>query len=132
MTIRHTKNTISYIRYHLVFCPRYRRKIFDIPGLKERFIELTTDEYKKHDIEIISLKCNTDYVYMVISVVPSQDLASIMRIIKGATSVKLREEFSEPHAMTSLWTRHYFVSTSDTLNDETINWYVNTQKKRPD
>lgn len=69
---------------------------------------------------------------MVISVVPSQDLASIMRIIKGATSVKLREEFSEPHAMTSLWTRHYFVSTSDTLNDETINWYVNTQKKRPD
>lgn len=34
---RRTKTTVSLINYHFVFCPRYRRKIFNIPGVEIRF-----------------------------------------------------------------------------------------------
>ncbi|MBQ3962495.1 MAG: transposase, partial [Erysipelotrichaceae bacterium] len=34
---RRTKTTVSLINYHFVFCPRYRRKIFNIPGVAESF-----------------------------------------------------------------------------------------------
>ncbi|MCR5691071.1 MAG: transposase, partial [Eubacterium sp.] len=38
---KHTKTTVSLINYHFVFCPRYRRKIFNIQGVEDRFKELT-------------------------------------------------------------------------------------------
>ncbi|WP_367303522.1 transposase, partial [uncultured Dubosiella sp.] len=37
---RCSQTTVSMVRYHFVFCPRYRRKIFLIPGVEERFKEL--------------------------------------------------------------------------------------------
>ncbi|HIS60791.1 MAG TPA: transposase, partial [Candidatus Scybalomonas excrementigallinarum] len=37
---RHTNTTVSLINYHFVFCPRYRRKIFLIPKVEQRFKEL--------------------------------------------------------------------------------------------
>lgn len=33
---KRTTTTVSFINYHFVFCPRFRRKIFDIPGVEER------------------------------------------------------------------------------------------------
>ena len=41
---QHTKTTVSLIHYHFVFCPRYRRKIFKIPGVEARFKELAIAE----------------------------------------------------------------------------------------
>ncbi len=37
---RRTQTTVSLINYHFVFCTRYRRKIFLIPNLEERFKDL--------------------------------------------------------------------------------------------
>lgn len=34
---KHTKTTVSLVNYHFVFCPRYRRKIFLIPGVEDVF-----------------------------------------------------------------------------------------------
>ena len=68
---------------------------------------------------------------MFVNVLPTMSISDIMKQIKGATSVKLREEFSQLRAMPSLWTRNYFVSTEGNVSSETIKWYVDTQKTRP-
>lgn len=47
---RHTKTTVSLINYHFVFCPRYRRKIFLIPNVEERFKELVKMKCKELEI----------------------------------------------------------------------------------
>ena len=128
---RHTKTTVSLINYHCVFCPRYRRKIFNIPGVEQRFKELTIAECDKCDIEVLALECHIDHVHIFLSVLPSMSIPDIMRQIKGATSLRLREEFPQLKAMPSLWTRSYFVSTAGNVSSETIKWYVDTQKTRP-
>ena len=128
---KHTKTTVSLLNYHIVFCPRYRRKIFNIPGLEARFKELTAAECEKQHIDILAMECHVDHVHMFVSVLPSQDIPTVVKQIKGATSIALRDEYRELAAMPSLWTRSYFVSTAGNVSSDTILWYVNTQKTRP-
>ena len=128
---KHTKTTVSLINYHFVFCPRYRRKIFNIEGLEQRFKELTISECSRLGIEILSLECHADHVHMFVSTLPTMSIPSIMKHVKGASSAALRTEFAQLKAMPSLWTRNYFVSTAENVSPETIKWYVGTQKTRP-
>lgn len=125
-----TTTAVSLIHYHFVFCPRYRRKIFLIPGVEERFKEITKDYCQESGIEILSMECYKDHVYLFVSVLPQMSIPEIMKRVKGCTSHRLREEFSELSQMPSLWTRSYFVSTADHVSSETIQWYVETQKTR--
>lgn len=128
---KHTKITVSLINYHFVFCPRYRRKIFYIDGVEQRFKELTIVVCNKHGIEILAMECHINHVHMFMSVLPTMSIPEIMKQIKGASSIQLRQEFPQLSAMPSLWTRSYFVSTAGNVSSETVKWYVDTQKTRP-
>lgn len=126
-----TKTTVSSIKYHLVFCPRYRRKIFNIPGFERRFKELVSAACEEQEIEILDMECGEDYVYIYVSVIPAISIRDIMNCIKSCTTVTLRKEFEQLKAMPNLWTRNYFVTTENRIDHETIQWYVNSQKNRP-
>ena len=108
----------------------FQRINFIITGLEKRFKKLTKAECAKCGIEILALECHIDHVHIFVSVLPTMSIPNIMKQIKGATSLILREEFPQLKAMTSLWTRSYFVSTTGNVSSETIKWYVDTQKIR--
>ncbi len=127
---RKTKTTVSLINYHFVFCPRYRRKIFNIPGVEDRFKELTLLECKRLGLDVLAMECHIDHVHLFLSCLPTMSPSEVMHRIKGATSFSLRKEFSRLERMPSLWTRSFFVSTAGNVSSETIRWYVETQKTR--
>ena len=129
---RHTNTTVSLINYHFVFCPRYRRKIFLINGVEERFKNLVKYVCKEMKIEIIAIECDKDHTHIFLNTLPTLSPSDIMQKIKGYTSKVLREEFKELFNMPSLWTRSYFVSTAGNVSSETIKIYVENQKKRYD
>ena len=128
---RRTKTTVSLINYHLVFCPRYRRKIFNIPGVEDRFKELASEACKNHGIEILTMECHIDHVHMFVSTPPNVSAGDVIKFIKGNTAHKLMNEFPVLSAMPTVWTRSYFASTAGDVSSETIEWYVKTQKTRP-
>ena len=127
---RHTNTTVSLINYHFVFCPRYRRKIFLIPKIEQRFKTLVNDKCKELEIEIITIECDKDHVHMFLNCLPTQSPSDIMQHIKGCTSKILREEFEILRKMPSLWTRSYFVSTAGNVCSETIKKYEKKKKTR--
>ena len=127
---KRTKTTVSLINYHFVFCPRYRRKIFLIPKVEDRFKYLVKYICKEMDIEIIAIECDKDHTHMFLNCLPTLSPADIMQKIKGITSRALRDEFKELKKMPSLWTRSYFVSTAGNVSSETIKKYVENQKTR--
>jgi len=127
---KRTKTTVSLINYHFVFCPRYRRKIFLIPKVEDRFKYLVKYICKEMDIEIIAIECDKDHTHMFLNCLPTLSPADIMQKIKGVTSRVLRDEFEELKKMPSLWTRSYFVSTAGNVSSETIKKYVENQKTR--
>lgn len=127
---RRTKTTVSLINYHFVFCPRYRRKIFDIPNVETRFKEIAKNICDELEIKIIAIECDRDYTHMFLNCPPMLSPSDIMNKIKGVSSRIIRNEFEELSKMPSLWTRSYFVSTAGNVSSETIKEYVENQKKR--
>lgn len=127
---RRTNTTVSLINYHFVFCPRYRRKIFLIPRVEERFKTLVKEKCEEMEINIIAIECDKDHVHIFLNCLPTLSPANIMQNIKGYTSKILREEFVQLSKMPSLWTRSYFVSTAGNVCSGTIKKYVENQKKR--
>lgn len=124
------KTTVSMIRYHIIFCPRFRRKIFTIPNLKSRFTELASLACRDLEVEIINISYGDDYVYLHVKCLPEESPAAVVKTIKMATSYILRNEFEELHRMPNLWTRNYFASTEEKIAQDTIQWYVSLQKTR--
>ena len=128
---RRTNTTVSLLNYHFVFCPRYRRKIFDVPGVDEYFKKLVAEVCGQHDLQILAMECDHDHVHLFVSAPPTTAPYEIMKWIKGATSRKIRMQFSALNSMSALWTRSYFVSTAGKVSSATIRHYVETQKTRP-
>lgn len=129
-TYYRTKTTVSLINYHFVYCPKYRRKIFLIPHVEERFKELTRQACEHYGIKVLAMECHIDHAHLFLQCLPTQSPAEIMKLLKGATSHKLRNEFTVLSRMSNLWTRSYFVSTAGNISSRTIQKYVDTQKTR--
>ena len=127
---RTTKTTVSLINYHFIFCPRYRRKIFLIPNVEERFKHMVKFICDELEIEIIAIECDKDHTHMFLNCIPTLSPSDIMQKIKGVTSRVLRDEFNELKKMPSLWTRSYFITTSVNVSSETVKKYVENQKTR--
>jgi putative transposase len=125
-----TNTTVSLINYHFVICPRYRRKIFLIPGVEDDFKKLITDECKLLGIKILAMECHVDHAHLFLQCLPTQSPAKIMKRLKGYTSLHIRQDIEKLSQMPTLWTRSYFVSTTENISSDTIMEYVNTQKTR--
>ena len=68
---RYTNTTVSLIHYHFIFCPRYRRKIFLIPRVEQRFKELIQLKCQELEIEIITIECDKDHVHIFLNCSPT-------------------------------------------------------------
>lgn len=127
---RRTRTSVSLINYHIVFCPRYRRKVFLVPGFEDRFKSLVYEIAVKNDYQILALECHVDHCHIFISVPPSVSAAEAVKVIKTNTSRVLRAEFDFLSKAPTLWTRSYFASTAGNVSSDTIKRYVDSQKTR--
>lgn len=127
---RYKNTSVSMINYHLIFCPRYRRKIFLIDGVETRFKELVTQICEQNNYNLIAMECNKDHCHLFVNVPPDVSAADAVRVIKTNTARILLKEFPEFAATQNLWTRSYFASTAGTVSATTIKHYIEAQKKR--
>ena len=127
---RHKNTGVSWSCYHLVFCPLYRRKIFLVPGVEDRFKELVREISCRSDFELLALECDTDHCHIFVNVPPDIRAADAVRVIKTNTARPLLAEFEAFRHMRHLWTRSYFASTAGKVSQEAIERYSADQKKR--
>ena len=124
----YNNTSVTMLHYHLIFSPKYRRKIFNIDGVEARFKELVKEVCGNHGLSIISLECDIDHCHIFISAQPTQAVSKIVQLIKNITSQNLRSEFEELSKMQTLWTRSYFASTAGEVSTKTIKQYIDSQK----
>ncbi|WP_101773522.1 IS200/IS605 family transposase [Peptostreptococcus faecalis] len=127
---RDSKTTVSLINYHFVFCPRYRRKIFEDSKVDIRFKSVIQEICIENDWDIIAIETDKEHCHLFINVQPIYSPSEIMKIIKGITSRKLRQEFEHLSKMPSVWTRSFFVSTAGDVSSKIIKRYVENQRTR--
>ena len=125
MQTKKTRWSHYLCNYHLVWIPKYRRKI--LTGEVARELEkLLREVVEKSGMEIISLSIQPDHVHVFLSAPPRFAPAEIVNLLKGYTSRKLRERFPELKAVhpRSLWVRSYYVGTAGHVSQETIKRYI--------
>ena len=125
-----SNNNIMYsCKYHVVWCPKYRRKVLVSP-VSERLRELIIQKCLEINVDIIEMEIMPDHVHLLIEVDPQFGINRATRSIKGFTSHTLRKEFpSLKTRLPTLWTNSYFVSTVGGAPLDVIKQYIENQKR---
>jgi len=125
-----TNNNVVYsCKYHVVWCPKYRRKVL-VGAISERLEELIKQRCHEINAEIIEMEIMPDHVHMLLEVDPQYGINSAVRSIKGFTSYSLRKEFKElTTRLPTLWTMSYFVSTENDAPLDAIKQYIENQPR---
>ena len=124
-----TNNNVVYsCKYHVVWCPKYRRKVL-VDGVDERLKEIAHAVAEEMRFEIIEMEVMPDHVHMLVEVDPQLGIHKAVKRIKGRSSHDLREEFPWlRRRLPSLWTNSYFVSTVGGAPLAAARRYIEDQK----
>jgi len=125
----HDNHTVHLIVYHIIWCPRRRRKILNGP-VANRLEQIIHEVANEHNWKIVHLAIQSDHVHLFIRTDPYTLPTDIARLIKGRSSHHMRKEFPHLARMPSLWTRSAFYSTAGKVSSETIQKYIERQSKR--
>lgn len=124
------RNVVYSCKYHVIFCPKYRKKIL-VGNVAKRAKQIFREVAKEKRIDIIEMEIMPDHVHLLLEVDPQFGIHKAVKNLKGRTSFFLRKEFEEIKSkLPCLWTNSYFVSTVGGAPLSVIKQYVATQKER--
>jgi len=117
-------------KYHIVFTPKYRRKIIYYQ-LREDIQKIIRDLCRWKGVEIIEGHMMSDHIHLLVSIPPKYSVSQIMGYLKGKSAMmiferhaNLKYKFGNRH----FWAQGYYVSTVG-LNTATIEKYIREQEK---
>jgi len=127
-SLAHTKWTC---KYHIVFTPKYRRKII-YKELRADIQQIIKDLCKWKGIEIIEGHMMPDHIHLLLSIPPKYSVSQIMGYLKGKSAMMIFERHANLKyrlGNRNFWATGYYVSTVG-LNTATIQKYIREQDKQ--
>ena len=123
----HKKGIVYLNQYHVIFCPKYRRKVL-IGDIENDLREIFNEVAEENDVEIKAMEIMPDHVHLFVSFDPRQHIHKIIQQFKGRSSRKLREKYPNLKSrIPSLWTRSYFCCTVGHISEDVIIKYIEEQ-----
>jgi len=126
--LAHNNNSVVNINYHIIWCPKYRRKVL-VDGVDERLKAILRDIALELECSVQSMEVMPDHVHVFLKGTPTLPVHLIVKNLKARSSKILREEF--PHLksqLNTLWTRSYYCETIGCISEENIRKYIENQK----
>ena len=125
-------HSIYECKYHFVFCPKYRYRIFkdDVAEYVKQQIYVLCQ--RKDKVEVLELNVQADHVHLVVSIPPKYAVSDFMGYLKGKMAMQLfqrYEKLGRKYWGRHLWSRGYCVSTIG-LDEEKIRKYVKWQEQK--
>ena len=117
-------------KYHIVFAPKYRRKVFY--GEKRLEIGAILRELcEGKGVKIITAEVCPDHVHMLVEIPPKMTVSGFMGFLKGKSSIMIYQKWGNmkyKYRNRSFWCRGYYVDTAG-KNDKVIEAYIKNQLK---
>jgi len=101
MGLRRTSHSVYDTSYHLVWCPKYRKKIFERAEVRERAKQMVGEICEVYGFEILEMEVMEDHLHLLISFPPSRSIGEVVRILKSQSARGLFREF--PGLKNRLW-----------------------------
>ena len=126
-----TSNKAVYnIGYHLIWCPKYRRKVL-VNAVAARLKELLNEKAADIGVHIETMEIMLDHVHIFVKAPPTLSPHYIVQQFKGFSSRRLRQEFPKLKSrLPTLWTRSYYCESVGHISQETIRRYIEDQKNQ--
>lgn len=128
MEYEQDNHNVHLIVYHIIFCPKRRRKVL-VGSIRERLHQIIQEIAAKNKWKVLELAIQPDHVHLFVRSNPRTLPTDIARLIKGRSAHLLREEYPFLKRLPSLWTRSTFYSTAGNVSSETIQKYIERQSK---
>ena len=123
-------HTMWNCKYHVVFAPKYRRKVFygskrlEIGAILRRLCEFK-------GVTIIEAEVCPDHIHMLIEIPPKYSVSSVMGFLKGKSSIIIYNKWANmryQYRNREFWCRGYYVDTMG-KNTKKIKEYIANQLK---
>ena len=127
MPLKRSSHAVYEAKYHLVWCPKYRKKILSEeirPRIKELFFEISSH----FDFEIDRCEIAEDHVHILLSFPPRYSVSKVVGVLKSISGSKIFKDF--PRVKRQLWGGHfweqgYFYRTiGEQVTDDVIRKYI--------
>ena len=127
-SLAHTK---WVCKYHIVFTPKYRRKIIYYE-LREDIQKIIKDLYKWKGVEIIEGHMMPDHIHLLVEIPPKMSVSQFMGYLKGKSAMMIFNNHANlkyKFGNRNFWATGCYVSTVG-LNTATIQKYIREQEKQ--
>nr|WP_314639092.1 IS200/IS605 family transposase [uncultured Olsenella sp.] len=118
--------------YHIVWIPKYRRKVLYGETRREIGEILRTLVDQMDGVEIVEGSACVDHIHICLRIAPKHAVSKVVGKLKGKSAIVLHERHQEWRAVTgrdrTLWARGYYVSTVG-LNESVVGRYIQNQEE---
>ena len=123
-----SEHLIYSCKYHVVFCPKYRRKVL-VDGIDTRLKEILLDTAERHGFDIPDLEVMPDHVHLLIDCNPRYGIIQCIKDLKHESASLLRKEFPVLRSkLPNMWTRSTFIGSIGSVSLEVVKKYIDDQK----
>ena len=126
------KNTLSHTtwncKYHIVFAPKYRRKII-FKELRQDIANILSMLCKRKEVHIIEAEICSDHVHMLVEIPPKMSVSEFVGYLKGKSTLMIFERHANlkyKYGNRHFWCRGYYVDTVG-KNAKKIEEYIRNQ-----
>lgn len=129
MDFKSNRNIVYSCKYHVVWCPKFRRPVL-VNGVDARLKVTLRGVIDEAGSELIELEVMPDHVLLLVGVDPQFGIHKLIKMAKGRSSRLLRQEFPGLRSrLPTLWTNSYFVSTVGGSPLAVVKQYIENQKR---
>lgn len=115
-------------KYHIVFAPKYRRKVFY--GTKRLEIgQILRQLCSWYGVTLLEAEARPDHIHMLVEISPKHSVSSFMGYLKGKSSIMIYNKWGNmkyKYRNRSFWCRGYYVDTAG-KNAKAIEEYIKRQ-----
>lgn len=127
---RYAKNNgaVFTLKFHLVWCPKYRRPVLVGP-VEKRLVALLREIAGELEATVHALEVMPDHVHLFLESDPTRSVAELVNRFKGRTSHDLRAEFPSLRSrLPTLWSRSYYAGSCGAVTEASVRRYIEGQK----
>ena len=118
-------------KYHIVFAPKYRRKVF-YGEHKQEIGKILRELCRWKGVTIVEAEACPDHIHMLVEIPPKMSVAGFMGYLKGKSSLIIFERHANlkyKYGSRTFWCRGYYVDTAG-KNTKRIAEYIQNQLKK--
>jgi len=126
--IKTTAHSTYRCQYHIVFAPKYRRKVI-YNELRTDIGQILRKLCNERKVEIIEAEACPDHIHMLVSIPPYLSVSQFMGFLKSKSALMIFDRHANlkyKYGKRSFWSRGYFVDTVG-KNEKAIKEYIRKQ-----